>query len=279
MKTMKRERIALGALVAMAAALVMFSGVAEADVVVNGVTLTNGNYTTSAVYIMNNSGVNTIDGGSHWTHNETTPPTSNDGIFIIGHSMLSTLTVSGGGWLEATDANPSDAYAITLGNQTGGAGDVTVTGTGSKITAPTSMRVGRRSATVASNTIATTLTIEDGGLVMLAAAPVYGTDNQTGDAEKGKGLGYVRMGYGGILAVSNSHTLTEMAVVGNGSGAFQYWDGSDWDDITNATEGASDDYTLTYYSSNTSISGMNVNGYTVLEMIVPPPAGTVLIIR
>jgi T5SS/PEP-CTERM-associated repeat protein len=146
------------------------------------------------------------------------------------------------------------------GDQTEQYGVVTVTGAGSKMTAVNSIRVGKEWGGAAGTTIASTLTIEDGGLVMVPAL-LYGMTST--------GKGYVRMGSGGILAILGTKTLSEMATVGSGSGAFEYnpsGDGTSWVTLntTNATLGT--DYTLTTYSEETFISGMDVNGYTVLTM-------------
>jgi T5SS/PEP-CTERM-associated repeat protein len=257
--------ITLGTLVAMVV-LMVFSGVAEAGIVGGSYNLPDDNSTATRSTTLHLVGGDTltIDNGSTLTQTGEANGITLIGTFY-GTDGKAALNISSGGIFEHT--NPSGSTdggnAFSLGNTgdiTDQYGVVTVTGTGSKMTTLKNMRIGRSGFINPANTIASTLTIELGGMVM-AEAIVYGND--------ASGKGNVRMGYGGILAIEGTKTLTQMATPGNGSGAFQYWNGSAWDDITNAT--AVTDYTLTYYSSSTIISDVDVNGYTVLEMMVPPP--------
>ena len=223
------------------AALMMFSGVADAEITgtVN-VPGDDSTYTSSGVFTMN--GDNTIDGGSHWTHN--------DDLFKIGNRTTGSLTVSGGGWLEVTAISVPDAnFAFQVGNQGGGIAHALVTGTGSKVTTLADIQVGRNEA------VPSTLTIEDGGLVM-AEGVVYGRD---------AGVGYVRMGSGGMLAIEGAGKtlLSQMAGPGAGTGELQYnpsGDGTTWVNMTGATGGGVD-YTLADGTDDLA-------GYTVLEMVV-----------
>ena len=208
-------------------------------------------YATSGVFTGNDS--NSVIGvGAKWTHSVD--------LLKFGNNNAATLTVSGGGWLEVqTGTGIGDTYALQIGNQSSGTADALVTGAGSKVTVTNGL------ISVARQFGPSFLTIEDGGLVMTTNTIVMG---RTG----GGGSGFVRMGYGGILAVAGTKTLAQMATVESGSGEFQYWTGSGWDDIVNATEGASDDYTLAAGTDDLA-------GYTVLTMLFPPPAGTVFIIH
>jgi VCBS repeat-containing protein/T5SS/PEP-CTERM-associated repeat protein len=194
--------------------------------------------TTSGVQTVN--GVNTIDGGSLWTHN--------DDLLKIGNRTTGSLTVSGGGWLEVTAPSVPDTYAFQVGNQGGGIAHALVTGTGSKVTTLTPIQVGR-------NESGSTLTIEDGGLVV-------GQDVVLG---RQSGSGFLRMGAGGVLAIEGAgKTLLSQMHTVQGGGEMQYnpsGDGTTWVNITGATGGGVD-YTL---ANGTGA----LAGYTVL-VIVPP---------
>ena len=165
--TPRKKRIPSNLTVVLAVtALVAFSGVAEASVVVNGTEVSAGDYTTSGVYNLTNTGVNTIDGGSHWTHNE------------------------GGG-------NGNGLWKMA-------------------------------------NRAPTTMTIEDGGLVVaqnVVLSRQSGTNN------------LLRMGRGGILAIEGTgKTETSDFWSTNGTGEMQYnpsGDGTTWVNITGATGAAS----------------------------------------
>ena len=193
--------------------------------------------------------------------------TMTDGILAMyGENAV---TISSGGWLNITTSDGEDgSYYMSLSGNA--ATEATVTGTGSKLTITAGkMRVGRKNNTVNSNV--SLLTIADGGLVM--------SDEILIGAES-TGVGYVRMGPGGILAILGTKTLAQMTTLGAGAGELQYWTGSAWDDINNPT--GTPDYTLTTYSTETFISGVDVDGYTVLTMAggtPAAPAGTVIMFR
>jgi T5SS/PEP-CTERM-associated repeat protein len=244
---MKRERIALGTLVVMAV-LVMFSGVAEADI--DGVP---GDNTTAGVYTMN--GTHTIDGGSHWTHN--------DNLFKIGNRTTGSLTVSGGGWLEltATEVQVTDGdFIFQVGNQSGGIAHALVTGAGSKVTTVGDIQVGR-------NESGCTLTIEDGGLVV-GEDVVLSRDSGSNNL--------LRMGAGGILAIEGTgKTATGQFWTTNGTGEMQYnpsGDGTTWVNIPGATGGGVD-YTIADGTGDLA-------GYSVLTMASGGGSpGTLIIIQ
>jgi T5SS/PEP-CTERM-associated repeat protein len=256
---MKKLNITLLTAFAAAAALASFSGVAEAAIMgvglgPGGVDLGPGDETITGLSMAGGDTL-TIDNGSTLTQT--------GGLAIIGTFSgtdgAAVVNISSGGIFQHTDPAPGDGgNAFSLGN-TGGItnqyGVVTVTGTGSLMSTLKNMRVGR-TGFVTGTTIASTLTIEDGGLVM-AEKIQMGSD--------ASGVGNVRMGPGGILAIEGTKTLATMTTVGNGTGELQYWTGSAWDDITNAT--AVTDYTLAAGSGTLS-------GYTVLTMTAIPEPGT-----
>ena len=230
----KKKLITLLAVAGLVLAL-GFSGVADAAII--GTVNDPDDYTSSGVFTMN--GINTIDGGSHWTHN--------DDLFKIGNRTTGSLTVSGGGWLEVTAASVGDTYALQVGNQGGGIAHMLITGTGSKVSTLTSTAVGR-------NESGCTLTIDDGGL-LISEVVKLGRDG---------GEGKLRMGVGGMLAIEGAgKTLTSQLWSTDNSGEMQYnplGDGTTWVNITGATGGGVD-YTLADGTGDLA-------GYTVLEMVV-----------
>jgi len=228
-------------------ALVAFSGVADASVVVNGTEVASGDYTTGSTgfYNLTNSGVNTIDGGSHWTHNDD----GGNGLWKMANRAPTTMTISGGGWLELIGDTSDGGYVFQVGNQGGGVGHMTVTGTGSKVTTLELVQVGRNESNC-------TLTIEDGGMVM-AEMVVLSRDSGTNNL--------LRMGRGGILAIEGTgKTTTGQFWTTNGTGEMQYnpsGDGTTWLNITGATGGGVD-YTLADGTDDLA-------GYSVLTMAEP----------
>jgi hypothetical protein len=122
--------------------------------------------------------------------------------------------------------------------------------------------------------------IGDGGLVQTKEM-MLGLDGTGCEA-------YVHMSPGGILAVlgnktSNPFVKGGMFNAGGGTPAVGIMynpsgNGTTWVDMIGATLGV--DYTLSYETSGaTDINGQDVNGYTVLTVLVPPPAGTVFMIK
>ena len=145
-----------------------------------------------------------------------------------------------------------DAFAFQVGNQGGGIAQALVTGPGSKVTTLTPIQVGR-------NDFGSTLTIEDGGLVV-------GQDVVLG---RQSGSGFLRMGPGGVLAIEGAgKTLLSQMHTVQGGGEMQYnpsGDGTTWVNIAGATEGV--DYTLADGTGDLA-------GYTVLTMAqTPEPSG------
>jgi len=251
---MKRELITSGALVAMAA-LVMFSGVAEGEIIINGVTRSEPRI-TDGVYNLSNSGVNTIDGGSLWTHNQGTGASC---LIKIGNqSTAGTLTVSGGGYLDITGVTNDGNYTFQVGNKA--LGTVVITGAGSTVNSNEHTAIGRySSAGPAYYAWGSTLTIDDGGLLMSEVVRI-GRDANSASCE-------LRMGAGGILAIEGTGKTatsqlwnTNQTGTGNMMSYNPSGDGTTWLDITGATAGV--DYTLADGTDDLA-------GYSVLTMAEP----------
>ena len=138
-------------------ALVAFSGVADAAIIVNGAAQSDP-LTTSGVFNANQAGVYSIDGGSLWTHNTD--------LFKLGNqSAAASMTISGAGFFDITAASVGDTYAFQVGNKA--LGTMVITGTGSTVRTLTSTAIGRYSgASAAHSGHGSTITIDDGGLLI-----------------------------------------------------------------------------------------------------------------
>ena len=210
-------------------------------------------YTTSGVVTAN--GVNTMDDGSLWTHN--------DNLLKFGNRTTASITISGGAVLDVTPTSVGDRnMALQFGNQGGGVVQAVVTGAGSIAKTLALVQVSR-------NESGGTLTIDDGGLVMAEGVTLSdeGTNGGSGS--------FLRMGLGGILAIEG----TGKSATGDfwaGTGVMQYnpsGDGTTWVDITAATAGV--DYTIDDGSGDLA-------GYSVLTMAggTPPvPTGTLIMFK
>ena len=111
-------------------------------------------------------------------------------------------------------------------------------------------------------------------------------------AEDGGSGGYVQMGIGGVLAVLGDKTTNPFLPKGlfslntaidayNGLyrfGEIRYHNGTSWVNMNGAAV-ENTDFTIEYVTTSTIINGQDVNGYTVLTMLVPPPAGTVIMFK
>ena len=210
-------------------------------------------------------GTATVTGaGSLW---DVTGTNMWEGLLYVGYKGTGTLTIADGGVVEGGDVGANGTGSLTikaggmlksdygyLGNSSGSTGTATVTGAGSRWV--TSMLdVG--------NWGTGSLTIADGGLVSVAGTlRIRGNDsfiNMYGDS-------------GGMLALKREADASLQAFLGHVSGAddaIRYWDGSAWADITKATAGT--DYTLAYFDKETFVSGVDLNGYTLLT-VMPEPA-------
>jgi len=218
--------------------------------------------------------------------------TSDD--LIVGYEGIGVLNVLNGGTVASGD--------FYLGYDVGGAGTLTVDGSGSALTSSGNTFVLGRSSSSG------TLRISHGGVVntsgtvymgnvssATAIAVVEGSGSawkNTGTllvGEDGNGTlyitnsglvsagsltidqdldgdGVVLMDSGGMLGVADggtaATTLTEFLALVGGTDNIDYWDGSAWTDITGGTQGT--DYTLDQYSEN-SVS------YSRLT-VIPEPA-------
>ena len=186
----------------------------------------------------------TVDGaGSKWINN---------GHLTVGYKGYSTLTITNG-------AMVSNGLCSIAANGVSSA--VVVSGAGSLWENKSNLWVGGTWASGGS------LTITDGALVSVAGE--LGIDYQE------NGNGFINMTSGGMLAIkgnaddSITQFLNELVSPGRGTDAINYWNGSDWADITEATMGV--DYTLEY------IDAGNLAGFTKLTVAnVPEPASIAL---
>jgi T5SS/PEP-CTERM-associated repeat protein len=185
-------------------------------------------------------GTATISGaGSSWT---------NDSGFFVGLSGSGALRVEAGGQVSSG--------ACDLGFSAGSMGTATITGAGSKcmISSPSSMLVVGRKGSGA-------LTITSGGQVS-----VRGT--LTIDSNGGNDS-FVNLATGGMLALwgDADDSLAQFLDLVAGTDAIRYWNAglANWTPLTAATLGV--DYTLQYQAAG------DLNGYTLLTVLAPGPAG------
>ncbi len=186
----------------------------------------------------------TVDGaGSKWINN---------GYLTVGYKGYSTLTITNG-------AMVSNGLCSIASNGVSSA--VVVSGAGSLWQNKSDLWVGGTWASGGS------LTITDGALVSVAGE--LGIDYQE------NGNGFVNITTGGMLAIkgdaddSITQFLDELVSTGRGTDAINYWNGSDWANITEATMGV--DYTLEY------IDNGELSGFTKLTVAnVPEPASIAL---
>ena len=166
------------------------------------------------------------------------------GDLIVGDGDSGSLTIDAGSEVHSTFSVISDA---------GGVGEVTVTGAGSVWYGIEGLWMGQPG----------TLNISDSGLFKTdLSAEIFEIDASS----------EVRMQTGGKMAILNADTtsLTNFleSVTGTGGDAnIKYWNGSDWDSMSNGTAGV--DYDLTAGAGD-------LEGYGVLA-IVPEPATMLLL--
>ena len=229
------------------------------------------NHATSLLIGYNNSGSLTVSaGGTLNTNNDTTLTGLSQNTAIgtnAGGVGSATVTGSGSVWTDSSvelrigyldegtlSVSDGGKFVSTnqaaVGHSTGG-GQATVTGTGSIWKIDNLLGLDRND-----DSPTATLTIEDGGLVQAKDANFYG-DN-----------GVIRMQTGGMLALEGTASdLSEFTALFTGTydtGDIQYYTGSAWDDIENATAGA--DYTV---SAGTG----DLAGYSVLTVPEPTTLG------
>ena len=143
-----------------------------------------------------------------------------------------------------------------IGFNAGSTGEVTVNGVGSKWANSGNLVAGYNGDG--------TLEILNGGLVSIAGILAIDFD--------GDGDGFIDMATGGMLALSGvaDDSLGDFLGLISGTDAIRYWNGSAWDDITNATEGV--DYWLDYHTTG------DLPGYTMLTVGVVPEPATILLL-
>jgi T5SS/PEP-CTERM-associated repeat protein len=211
-----------------------------------------------------------------WGAADGTVTITGGGSKLVGNSVVigynnghGDLIVEAGGLVDATGQLHIGATGL---------GTVLVTGANSILTTPNTMYFGQQATGTG------ILTVEDSGLVQ-ASGIQFGWDSNPN-------FNSIHMGVGGVLAVSGDKTgLTQAQQFSHGGlftiqgaasdGEIRYnpsGDGTTWVNMTGATEGVH--YTLTYAASGADpINGQDVNGYTVLTIGIPPPAGTVFMIK
>ncbi len=238
-------------------------------------------------HVAASTGTVTVEGtGSTWTHSgnlvvgeygEGTMTVSGGGEVSNGYGYIGnhagstgTVTVSGSESLWDNGANLNVGYYGTgtleilaggtvrntnghVGLYAGSTGAVTVDGYGSTWTNQNGLYVGYQGTG--------TLTVTGGGLVTADAGLFIDHD--------GGGESFVNMSTGGRLALLGEadDDIYDFLGLVSGTDAIRYWNGTAWDDITNATPGV--DYTLTYHTTG------DLEGYTVLT--VPEPAALSLL--
>ena len=248
---MKKRNITLFTAFAAAAA---FASTANAAVIIDGNTQTLGvspaaanEYISDGVVTAN--GVSSVTFGSLWTHN--------NGLLKFGNRTTASLTISGGAVLEVTNGGEDGVWSLQLGNQGDGVVTTLITGAGSKAETVARINVSR-------NESGSTLTIEDGGLAV-ATDVVLARDSGSNN--------FVRMGFGGILAIlGNDKTTTGefWSTGGDATNLMQYDTGSGWANITAATGGGVD-YTIANGTGDLA-------GYSVLTMTaIPEPTSLSLL--
>jgi len=167
-----------------------------------------------------------------------------DGDLYVGAEGYGILSITVG----ASVSNSGSAYVgyghFDLGNATG---TVTIDGPGSTWTCGGVLYIGRRAY----------LHITNGGLMKALGVRIYSGDSS------------IKLSSGGMLALYGEadDSIADFLDLVSGTDAILYWNGTEWDSITNATYGV--DYRLIYYDSG------SLAGYTVL--IVPEPATLLLL--
>lgn len=180
------------------------------------------------------NGAATVTGaGSQWT---------SSGSLFVGKGGRGELTITDG----AVVSNTATGY---IGYDGLSSGVVTVSGSGSTWTNNDDLIVGRDDSGM--------LNISNGGLVSVAGT-------LTIEYYIGYGDGLIKMADGGMLALNDSgwtsgDDLTDfLALLDPGYGEIRYYNGTDWADITGATQGV--DYTLEHRTAG------DLAGYTVLTV-------------
>lgn len=210
----------------------------------------DGSVTSNYCYIgddYNSEGKVTVDGGgSSWN------------VYVdlkIGNAGAGTLEIKNGSKVTTGKDGYIAFYDLPS------SGKVTVTGIGS------TWKIGQNlfAGVMGSGT----LNITDGGLVSVYGQLNIDTGGNAGDS-------FINMASGGQLALrgnaSNSiDDFLNLVSPYEGKDAIRYWNGSAWENITNATAGV--DYTLEYLTAG------DLAGYTLLNVVaVPEPSALAMLI-
>ncbi len=200
--------------------------------------LSLGSYFGELGYHAGSTGTATISGsGSHWSILRT---------LNVGNSGDGTLRIENGGFVYSIRSNVG-----FLGDSTG---TVTVTGAGSRLFIVDTLDIGfnQFSFDLSGEGF---VNIFNEGLLQVSGNLLVSSESENNS--------HVNMKTGGILALQGEadDSLTEFLDLIIGSDAINYWDGTTWSDITNATLGL--DYTLDYH--NTGF----LAGHTLLTVGTP----------
>ena len=196
-------------------------------------------------YKSGSAGYATVDGAnSSWSCSKQ---------LCVGYCGQGTLNIT-------NDGSVSCKYGY-IGYLSDSTGEVSVDGEGSNWSCSGNLYVGYSGQG--------TLNISNGGLVKVWRTL---TIDDNGDDDS-----FIRMATGGMLALygdadannDDNITIDEFLAMVEGTDEIEYWDGTDWSNITNATAG--EDYSIEYHDDG------DLAGYTVLTVTaVPEPATLIL---
>jgi len=187
-----------------------------------------------------------VDGaGSSW---------SCSGNLIVGKEGQGTLNISNGG-----NVSCDNGY---IGRWGGSMGEVSVDGEGSTWSCSCNLYVGFHDQGA--------LEITNGGLVKVGGTL---TIDWNGDDDS-----FIRMATGGMLALygdadtnnDDNITIDEFLAMVSGTDEIEYWDGTDWSNITNAMAG--EDYSIEYHDDG------DLAGDTVLTVTAVPEPATLMLL-
>jgi len=213
-----------------------------ATLTINGGSDVVSGLTNIARYYISNASADVDGVGSTWT----------TGDFFIGSNGYGRLNITAGGAVSSINGDIGH-----VGSGPTRVSTVTVDGQGSTWANSGNLMVG-----YGGNSI---LNISNGGLVSVGGVLTIDY-NQHGDDN------FVRIASGGMLALHDSDwaagdDLGDFLALVASTGPIQYWDGSDWANITDAIYGA--DYTLAHETVG------DLADYTILT--VPEPASLTLL--
>ncbi len=213
-----------------------------ASLTVNGGSDIVSGLTNIARYYIANAAASVDGVGSTWT----------TGDLYVGNNGYGTLSITSGGAVSSVNGDIGHVGAGPTRIS-----EVNVDGQGSIWANSGNLMVGYGGNSM--------LSISDGGLVSAGGALTIDY-NESGDDN------VVRITSGGMLALYDGgwavgDDLTDFLALIDGAGPIQYWNGSGWANITDATYGA--DYTLAHRITD------DLAGYTLLS--VPEPGSLTLL--